>query len=339
MLTHLRFGCGMLALVFAGVVAGPAQAQQQMVTQSTPFNSVNNSFFERIGTSWSISHPGGRNTGPFFLNFGGFPNATPAFGNFAPGAGVSGGVAGGAGNGWNYNIFGEASQGARSSIVSQTPSVTTMNGQLGFIADQAQSPFVISVVPVVGAGQGPFGDFGASNTVRGRLMRGEAMLRQPENGTQGTIDFGAPPSIRPVGENAIPQLGGAEAPIPLRREHEAGPPVKMNRDPLVLKAEPSTASAPSGAGGGRAVGPSSAEQGVASIEEIRRRQAAERETEAVTQRSEAETSFVRGQAAEGEGRLGAAKIHYQMALRRAAALKDGTALQSQIQARLDAIAK
>lgn len=336
MLTNLRFG-GMLALV-VGVVAAPAQAQQQMVTQSTPFTSVNNSFFERIGTSWSLSHPGGRNTGPFFLNFGGFQNATPAFGNFAPGAGVSGGAAGRTGNGWNFNIFGEASQGARSSIVSQTPSVTTMNGQVGFIADQAQSPFVISVVPVVGAGQGPFGDFGASNTVRGRLMRGEAMFRQPENATQGNIDFGGPPSIRPVGENAIPQLGGAEAPIPLRREHEARPPVKMNRDPLVLKSEPSKAG-PSAGGSGHAAGPSSAEQGVASIEEIRRRQAAERETEAVTQRSEAETSFARGQAAEGEGRLGAAKIHYQMALRRAAALKDGTSLQSQIQARLDAIAK
>jgi hypothetical protein len=218
---------------------------------------------------------------------------------------------------------------------------------------------VISVVPVVGNAGGVFGDFGASNTVRGRLMRGELRsLAQPEMaGTPGNIDFGPPPTIRPIGENGAPRFDDPGAPIPLRREHagrepareerretEARPPVKMNRDPLVLRAEPRPTSTASSTGGGRPTGPSSAEQGVVSIEEIRRRQAVEREAETATQRADAETSFARGKAAEAEGRSGAAKIHYQMAQRRAASLKDaghedGAKLHAEITARLNALGK
>jgi hypothetical protein len=346
--SSVAFAC---ALVWAAV---PVFAQQQMVTQQTPFTSVNNSFFERTGLNWTLSHPGGANTGPFFLNFGGFQNAVPQFGNFAPGAGIQGGGTM-RGGGWNLNFFGEASQGARSSIVNQTPVVTTMNGIPGFVADQAQSPFVISVGPVVGNAGGPFGDFGASNTIRGRMMRGELRsLAQPETaGTPGNLDFGPPPSIRPIGQNVGPRFDDPGMPIPLRRDQqvardgeprelEARPPVKMNRDPLVLRAEPRQAVPATSGGGGRPAGPSSAEQGVASIEEIRRRQAAEREAESVAHRAEAEASFARGKAAQAEGRLGAAKIHYQMALRRAASLKEaglegGAGLHAEISARLGAI--
>ena len=36
-------------------------------------------------------------------------------------------------------------------MVTQSPSVTLFNGQQGFISDTSQTPFVISVIPVVGA--------------------------------------------------------------------------------------------------------------------------------------------------------------------------------------------
>ena len=41
-------------------------------------------------------------------------------------------------------------QGANQTAVTQTPSVTLMNGQQGFVSDTSQTPFVVSVVPVVG---------------------------------------------------------------------------------------------------------------------------------------------------------------------------------------------
>jgi hypothetical protein len=43
------------------------------------------------------------------------------------------------------------SQGYRQSLVTQTPSVTIMNGQTGYFSDTSQTPFVVSVIPVVGA--------------------------------------------------------------------------------------------------------------------------------------------------------------------------------------------
>ena len=47
-------------------------------------------------------------------------------------------------------FFIEASQGDRRSNVLQAPKVTLFNGQQAFVSDTSQSPFVISVIPVVG---------------------------------------------------------------------------------------------------------------------------------------------------------------------------------------------
>ncbi|MBI2823352.1 MAG: hypothetical protein HYX69_01530 [Planctomycetia bacterium] len=47
-------------------------------------------------------------------------------------------------------FFIEAAQGDRRSNVMQAPKVTLFNGQQAFVTDTSQSPFVISVVPVVG---------------------------------------------------------------------------------------------------------------------------------------------------------------------------------------------
>jgi general secretion pathway protein D len=79
---------------------------------------------------------------------GSFPLATPQFGGYSAGAGATLGFA--ILSDIETFFFLEASQGDTRSNVLQAPKVTLFNGQVAFVADTAQSPFVISVVPVVG---------------------------------------------------------------------------------------------------------------------------------------------------------------------------------------------
>ena len=127
--------CGAMGLAAAGAAA-------QQATVGAPYRSVGDSFFERMGTSW------GFNLGGVHAQFGG-GLGVPPFGRFDPSAGLNGGfnLRGPAGNGF-FN-FGMA-QGFGRSLVGQSPSLTMLNGQPGFIGDVSQSPFVIGYVPVVG---------------------------------------------------------------------------------------------------------------------------------------------------------------------------------------------
>jgi len=79
---------------------------------------------------------------------GSFPLATPQFGGFQPGAGATVGFA--ILSEIEAFFFIEASQGDRRSNVLQAPKVTLFNGQSAIVSDTSQTPFVISVVPVVG---------------------------------------------------------------------------------------------------------------------------------------------------------------------------------------------
>jgi general secretion pathway protein D len=82
------------------------------------------------------------------FNAGSFPLATPQFGGFQPGSGAQLGFA--ILSDLEAFFFIEASQGDRRSNVLQAPKVTLFNGQSATVADQSQTPFVISVIPVVG---------------------------------------------------------------------------------------------------------------------------------------------------------------------------------------------
>jgi hypothetical protein len=132
--------CG-AAVILCLATAGSALAQRQ-VTTGVPFRGVSDSFFERIGFSASFRGPG------FTANLGGFPQAVPQFGGFQPGAGVVGGFGFRAGS-TSGNVGFEFSQGSRRSAVSQTGSLTMMDGVPGLFADVTQSPFVISTEPLV----------------------------------------------------------------------------------------------------------------------------------------------------------------------------------------------
>src|SRR5215213_6640816 len=122
------------------LLAPLAQAQYSVVT--SPFNSTSNGFFEQIGVGF------GFRTRNFFFEQNSMPLATPPFGGFAPGAGADLGFSFG-GNGSTGFINIAASQGSRTSMVSQAPSITLSNGVPGAFSDTSQSPFVVGVVPVV----------------------------------------------------------------------------------------------------------------------------------------------------------------------------------------------
>ena len=79
---------------------------------------------------------------------GSYNLAVPQFGGFDATAGAQLGFA--ILSDLEAYFFISAAQGDRRSNVLQAPKVTLFNGQQAMVADQSQSPFVISVVPVVG---------------------------------------------------------------------------------------------------------------------------------------------------------------------------------------------
>jgi general secretion pathway protein D len=80
---------------------------------------------------------------------GSFTLATPEFGGFNAGAGAQLGFA--ILSKLEAFFFIEASQGDQRSNVMQAPKVTMFNGQSAVVNDTTSVPFVVSVIPVVGA--------------------------------------------------------------------------------------------------------------------------------------------------------------------------------------------
>ncbi len=133
----------MLSCATLWTLAGIAWAQNPpQVTVTTPLQSLGHSYFERIGTQWSLQGRG------FFARFGGGP-AIPPFGRFQPGAGIQGGV-GFAGGPWRGQLQFFAGQGARTSATTVAPTMTLTHGMPGTMFAGTWSPFVVGVVPAVG---------------------------------------------------------------------------------------------------------------------------------------------------------------------------------------------
>ena len=130
-----------IAVVLAGV---SAIASAQQMTIRTPFRTASDSFFEQQQISWSGNWKG------ITFSYGGGALAVPPFGGADPSAGLSANFGFADKNG-QINFATNFGSGYRQSFTTQTPSVTIMNGQTGYISDTSQTPFVISVIPVVGA--------------------------------------------------------------------------------------------------------------------------------------------------------------------------------------------
>jgi hypothetical protein len=136
---HTTLAAGILAALLLVAVANA-----QQVTVGTPFHQMHDGFFENSQINWSGNYRGVN------FSFGGGALAVPQYGGYTPnaGLGVNYGIAGKDGR---INFSGNFGQGYNQSLTTQTPSVTLMNGQTGYVSDTSQTPFVVSVIPVVGA--------------------------------------------------------------------------------------------------------------------------------------------------------------------------------------------
>lgn len=272
-----------LILLFA-----PGTSAAQQATVSTPYHSVGDSFFENIGVGWGFRGRG------FSVQFGSPTMASPQFGGFNPGAGANVGFGfGGGGTSGFFNA--NFSQGSQRSFVSQVPTMTVTNGVPGYMAVGTVRPFVVSYVPVVGGfpaipavflPEQPLPMDPPSSSGAGADAVREALRQATAN-----ADRELPNGVAPRAPVARPAPGVVPQPAAARPISDAGSPALR----LALAQE------------------STAGQAVPSVAEAKRLRAAE---EAARQ-DEARVYYERGLSAQQAGNLGAAKVYYQMAARRA----------------------
>ncbi len=275
------------AIVLASAVliaawSAPTSAQQTTVT--APMHGVNDGFFEGVGVGFNAS---GRN---WFFN--GIGPAPAPFGNANPGAGANLGFGFGFPGGNAQFNFG-AGQGSSTGFSSVSPSVTSIDGTTGYIANVTQIPFVIGLVPVVGGVGGGVG--GGLNGVAGQF------------GPSAIPPIAQSPSLL---DERLARLNGGE--LQLARHGGGGgapavakinPPAKHEavaaNDPAAIKlaqAQQSTAGTPA-----------------TSIAALREQQRAEDEAAA----AEIRTLLDEGRAAQAAGKIGAARLDYRQAAQRA----------------------
>jgi len=305
-----------LGLLWLAASAAPAQ----QVTVTTPFNSVNDSFFEQFGTHWGFNYKG------LNFSFRGPNMAAPQFGMFDPNTGIRGGwsVQGSDHSGF-FNFA--AGQGSRQSLVSQAPSVTLTNGYPGYFGDVSQSPFVVGLIPVVGGlsdtfpiGPWPCYTTGCPPYLMAPLVqampqgnpRVQAMLRQAAAGNRGVGDDPSDPLLAglPGGGPTRPRGAGRQADDGL----DLGGAAAVDVDP--------------GLRGLAAAQSSSAGRTVPSVAEAQRLH----QLEQASQNNDASVLYERGLTAEESGKPGVAKIYYNMALKSATG-----EFRDQILARLNAL--
>ena len=214
-------------------------------------------------------------------------------------------------------------QGSSRSIVSQTPSVTVMNGQTGYMSDTSQTPFVVSLVPVVGGG--------------GPMLANVPMMGCGFPGAFPVVSV--PDSDMPiVGNSRVQQmLGQIAAGNKLRPTEKEilvrGQPDRRSMLPAQPNVErPTTPPAAADGPAERfiAAQESSAGRAAPSVAEARRLH----EMEKAAQDGDIAALIPRARTAEEDGKPGVAKIYYQMVVKRASGN-----LKSQAQERLDALSR
>ncbi len=280
---HITASLG-IAVAFMGC---SSHAIAQQMTIHTPFRTASDSFFEQSGISWSGNYRGVN------FSFGGGALAAPPFGGAQPGAGLSTNF-GFAGKDGQINFAINYGSGYRQSFTTQTPSVTIMNGQTGSISDTSQTPFVISVIPVVGA-----------------FPAGPPMLPPPDDSSGIDPRVQAMMQVRTDAQDhaaaqaaAQAQAGGPVQPLP-------APPMPNNMAPRNNKpAEPVPAALDAGDAAAErlnAAQQSTAGRPAPSVAEAKRLH----QQEQAAADEEMSALMVRAQALEEDGKSTVAKIYYQ----------------------------
>jgi len=264
------------------------QAHGQYTKITTPFHTVNDSFYERMGVGFGFDIRAARNLpgddrgrsavvgldptgaptpdGSIQFRHGGV--ALPPFGGYNAANDATLGFANRGREGSLYFNF-DFGQGSRRSHVMQAPSIVLPNGGQGTFSDTTQRPFVTGLIPVVGS-------FGGGGSVFGPV---------------------APQRVSPLFDriqrlHAQAQAAQAAQNRPARREHSQQERVAL---------------------GENAGGHSSAEHGDLSVAEIRRRQSVEAEAKD----ADLQAWIERARGAEEAGKHSVAKIYYRIAAKQA----------------------
>jgi hypothetical protein len=277
------------------LTTGVTSAQQ--MTIGSPFHTIGDNFFERMGVGFGGSYRG------MSFSVGSFPLAVPQFGDPKTGAGLQTAFAI-VGPKGQLNFAFDLSQGDTRTSVTQTPVLTIMNGQTGYVSDTSQTPFVISVVPVVGAFP-PISSFSPWPTPQQLADAAGMPLADGNPRVQAMRDAVA--AARADGQpGAMPQGAG-------------GKPAGLAAKPRRAAPEPAAPEDEGPAGHLAAAQESTAGRPAPSVAEARRMHAQEEGAE----QEEFKALFERGLAAEEAGKPGVAKVYYQQVVRRASGeLKD-----------------
>jgi hypothetical protein len=297
-------------LAAVGLLLWVATVSAQQVTVGTPFHSLNNNFFENMGTNWSLQGQG------WNASFGSPAMAQPPFGGFNAGAGLSFGFGilnQGVVGKFNFNF----SQGNSQSNVSATPMVTLQNGVPGYFSDTTQSPFVISDIPIVG-----------NPAVAQALQRARAQRAAMDDDDQAIGPSAAQAAVRAQADPGppLPQAG----PRPRAQGAGAAAAVARPQHEAVLAGRPDAAAAGETASRVARATESSAGQAVPSVAEARRMYEAQQHGE--TADGEVAEYLARAQNAENLGKSAVARQYYRLALRHANA-----AQRDEIQSRIEAL--
>jgi len=306
---------GFIGAVVAGLSLA-AELQGQQVTVGTPFRTHGESFFENIGVNW------GFNANGIAFQFGNPNLARPQVGGFQPNAGANVGAAWVGRNGNNAFFNLEAGAGSVRRNISQTPSVTLTNGYPGYVADTSLTPFVISLVPVVGGFPTVTGfqpmlppplpvDPLASAATPAQAARIQAwrQMAAEREAQQAARDLPDPPAVPP---NAIVRPA-----LPERLRGDPAAAQAAPAEPVAVAAEPLPPNQPS-----------AATLAVPSVADARRMHELERNAG----QQELRALWAKAQAAEDDGKPNVARIYYEMVARRATG-----ELRDQAQARLQAL--
>jgi len=318
---------------FAALVCAASTAWGQYSQITSPFNTVNNSFFERQGVGFNFGLRTGGNligigrdgqptpNGDINFNQGGFGAALPPFGGFDNNAGGQTGFAinNGAGT-FNFNF--DFAQGNNRTLVNETPTIVLPNGGTGFVSDATVQPFVISLIPVVGQGGAIGNPYMIAHPYFDVPFSGAPQQYfSPAGPSQVQRFLGDPQALRSLTNSAARSdlAHGELARNELDRAVEALPPPRAEN--------PIARDLASAAGGNTA--PSTASLPAASVAAIR----AGRSAENAAIQQQAARHLADGRRAEEEGKPGVARIYYQRGLKQARGK-----LRQQLQSRLDDLA-
>jgi hypothetical protein len=270
---------------------GPS-AHAQQVQLTSPFQTINDSFYENFGfggINMGRSGPGGG----WFFNTGPATSTPPPFGRYDPAADARFGMQFGGPFGFGFNLL--AGQGSTRSNTVTAPTIVIPNGGSGYLFSGSIRPFVTGVIPVVG--NAPYGPMmpvvpqpqSSLNPLADRL----AQLQQQQAAGQAAANAAQPPAPGVPPAPALPARD--EAPLVVK-----GDQVGAN---AAAKRPAVSASAPG----------STANHGDLSVAEIRRQQA----SQYAAQLEEVQVRIEKARGLEEAGKPGLAKIYYQQAATRA----------------------